>query len=181
MIQRTKRLIANFNLKLKLPFTLGNLMDAFFFPFTSCITQKICTWWVLRKLFDNIFRSSKLLLRLFDQNQETSLSEDQYSSFMNSSMSLDRGTIIAEPYSSLWNSSTIYVRLHSTQVHQTRVQDTHNSSLRSSSTSWHFLIPKIQFSQCYGEMFTRNSSLLNSSIIWNSSLRNSSTKKVVVC
>ena len=87
----------------------------------------------------------------------------------------------SEPYSSLWNSSTIYVRLHSTQIHQTQVQDTHNSSLRSSSTSWHFLMPKIQFSQCYGEMFTRNSSLLNSSIIWNSSLRNSSTKKVVVC
>ena len=54
--------------------------------------------------------------------------------------------VIPEPYLSLWNSGIVYVRLHNTQVHQTRVQDTHNSSLKGSSTSWHFLMPKIQLS-----------------------------------
>ena len=53
--------VINMSWKLKLPFTLGNLMDAFFFQFTSCITQKICTWWVLTRLCGNVFRSLKLL------------------------------------------------------------------------------------------------------------------------
>ena len=73
--------------------------------------------------------------------------------------------VIPEPYLSLWNLGTVYVRLHNTRVHQTRVQDTHNSSLRGSSTSWHFLMPKIQLSHCHSGMLTRNSSFLNSSTI----------------
>ena len=61
-------------------------------------------------------------MRLFDQNQKAILSEDQYSSSMNSSISVDRGSMIPEKYSSLGNSGTVYVRLHSTWVHETQVR-----------------------------------------------------------
>ena len=68
---------------------------------------------------------------------------DGYSSPRNSSMSLHPGPAIPKPYSCLGNLGTVYVKLHGTQVHETRVQDTQYSSFPNSSTRWHFLIPKI--------------------------------------
>ena len=95
----------------------------------------------------------------------TDVELDGYSSPRNTSMSLHLGPAIPKPYSRLGNSGTVYVKLHGTQVHETQVQGTQYSSFPNSSTRWHFLIPKIQLSQCHASRLTKNSSSLDSSII----------------